>query len=210
MPTPRKPNPQKRGRKPTWRNGNLEQAKKPRKRKMVRADRLIARPVGPPEKWRKENLSIIQTMVSMGMTQREIAEALQVRRETIWAWQRKHPELTNALRAGAEIADARVEASIYERAVGYEYRTEKVFQYRGEPVRIETKAHVPADPQLAIFWLKNRQPERWKDRMEVQHAHLFNFVGMLPSEEEWRERYAPAEAIDIKTNLPAIEEDKDS
>ena len=60
-----------------------------------------------------------------------------------------------------------------------------------------------------MFWLKNRQPERWKDRMEVQHSHLFNFVGMLPTEEEWIARYAPDEPIDIKSNIPAIEEDKD-
>ena len=87
-----------------------------------------------------------------------------------------------------------------------------MFQYRGEPVRIETKAHVPADPQLAMFWLKNRQPERWKDRMEVQHSHLFNFVGMLPSEEEWRERYlANPEPLIIESHIPQIEdEDKDS
>ena len=148
-------------------------------------------------------------MARLGMTRWEIARALGIRRETLWDWERKNPEFSNVLKAASAAADERVEASIYERAVGYSYQTEKLFSWRGEVVRAETNAHVPADPQLAMFWLKNRQPERWKDRMEIQHSHMFNFVGMLPSEEEWLARYAPAEPIEIKSNMPAIEEDKD-
>ena len=60
-----------------------------------------------------------------------------------------------------------------------------------------------------IFWLKNRQPDRWRDRAQVEHQHLFNFIGMLPSEEEWRYLTNP-EPLVIESKQPAIEEDKDS
>jgi DNA-binding XRE family transcriptional regulator len=180
-----------------------------RKRKMVRADRAIARPAHRPTKWREDNFTICASMARLGMTRWEIARALGIRRETLWDWERKNPEFSNVLKAASAAADERVEASIYERAVGYSYHMEKLFSWRGEVVRAETVEHVPPDPQLAMFWLKNRAPERWKDRMEIQHAHIYNFVGMLPSEEEWLARYAPNEPIDIKSNLPAIEDKSD-
>ena len=71
------------------------------------------------------------------------------------------------------------------------WSTEKIFCSRGKVIRVETVEHYPPDTTAMIFWLKNRQPDRWRDRAEVEHQHLFNFIGMLPSEEEWRARYAP-------------------
>ena len=123
------------------------------------------------------------------MTKREVCEALELGRNTFWIWEGRHPEFREAIFKACQSADERVEASLYERAIGYEYATEKVYHYQGVPVRIPVKEHVPADPQSMIFWLKNRLGDRWKDRQEIQHTHLFNFVGMVPSDEEWIEQY---------------------
>ena len=30
--------------------------------------------------------------------------------------------------------------------------------------------HLPSDATSMIFWLKNRQPERWNDRRQVEHS----------------------------------------
>ena len=35
---------------------------------------------------------------------------------------------------------------------------------------IETVKHYPPDTTAAIFWLKNRQVERWRDKQEVDHT----------------------------------------
>ena len=65
---------------------------------------------------------------------------------------------------------AKVIRSLYERATGYEYEEEKrIVEYDKDgnvkPVKIEkTKKHVPPDVTAQIFWLKNRQRDRWQDR----------------------------------------------
>ena len=97
VPTPRKPSPQKRGRKPTWRDGTLEQAKK---------------------------------LAALGATDVEIADFFEVSVKTLIRWKASHPEFCLALKAGKEIADARVEQRLYERAVGYSVEWRR-FSFRG-------------------------------------------------------------------------------
>jgi len=65
-------------------------------------------------------------------------------------------------------ADARVEASLYHRALGYSYDSEEVRVLRdGQVIRVPIRVHMPPDTTAGIFWLKNRQPERWRDRHEL-------------------------------------------
>ena len=47
---------------------------------------------------------------------------------------------------------------------GYTHDAVKIFQHQGEPVRVPYREHVPPDTTAAIFWLKNRRPEEWRDR----------------------------------------------
>ena len=72
------------------------------------------------------------------------------------------------LKSGKEVADNRVERSLYNRAVGYTFDSEKVFQHQGEIVRAKTVEHVPPDTTAGIFWLKNRKPAEWRDKIEHQ------------------------------------------
>lgn len=52
---------------------------------------------------------------------------------------------------------------LFQRAVGYSHPEEKVFQYNGEIITHMITKHYPPDTQAAQFWLRNRQPERWKE-----------------------------------------------
>lgn len=79
---------------------------------------------------------------------------------------------------GKSGADAKVERSLFKRALGYDYEeTEKVIEVdkdgNPKPAKIRTKKiHVPADVGAMCFWLKNRAPDEWADRphgtMEVE------------------------------------------
>jgi hypothetical protein len=71
----------------------------------------------------------------------------------------------------------RVERPLYERANGYNYPAVKVFMPAGskQPVVVHYTEHVPADVGAAFIWLKNRDPEHWRDVQNVEHV-LGNYI----------------------------------
>jgi hypothetical protein len=175
MPTPRKANPQKRGRKPAWRDGYLEQARK---------------------------------LAVLGLTDAEMAKFLGVSLRTFMHWKISNPEFLHALKEGKEVADLRVVRSLYERAVGYSVEIEKIFCCRGKVIRVKTVEQYPPDTTSMIFWLRNRRPDEWRDKIDVDHRHVFNFIGMLPSEEEWLQQYGShQEPLTIAPPAQVIEDD---
>jgi hypothetical protein len=61
---------------------------------------------------------------------------------------------------------------------------------------------VPPDPTSGIFWMKNRDPEQWRDAWQVEHVTGKYVISDRPlTEEEWiRERGATVidgEAADV-------------
>jgi hypothetical protein len=95
-----------------------------------------------------------------------------------------------ALKVAKDAADARVERRLWERAMGYSHLSEKLFCSRGKVIRVEIVEHYPPDTTACIFWLKNRQPGRWRDRVDVQHDDgRIGVIGRMPTDEEWAERY---------------------
>lgn len=126
--------------------------------------------VGRPSEYRDEYVEQAAKLCALGATDFELANFFQVHTATIYRWKNLYPEFCEAVIAGKEAADARVERSLYNRAVGYSFESEKVFQFQGEIIRAETVEHVPPDPSAALNWLKNRQPDKWRDKQEVQHS----------------------------------------
>lgn len=78
----------------------------------------------------------------------------------------KFDDLFLAVREARQVADELVEASLFSRALGYSHPEEKVFQYEGQIVTHETIKQYPPDTQAAMFWLRNRQPARWKEKTD--------------------------------------------
>lgn len=126
---------------------------------------------GRPSGYRPEYCREAEKLCANGATDMELAEHFGVTDRTIYRWKAAHPEFSQALKSGKDLADERVERSLYHKAVGYTYETEKVFQYQGEIVRTRVVEHVPPDTTAAIFWLKNRRAHAWRDRAEVVHRH---------------------------------------
>jgi hypothetical protein len=96
---------------------------------------------------------------------------LDVSIRTIYLWRATKPEFAVALKVGKSEADERVERSLYNRAIGYTFNSEKVFQFQGQIVRTPTIEHVPPDTVAMIFWLKNRRPEQWREKNETVITH---------------------------------------
>ena len=61
---------------------------------------------------------------------------------------------------------------MYNRAVGYSYDAVKIFLPAGTktPVYAPYVEHVPPDVTAQIFWLKNRDPARWRDAWQLEHV----------------------------------------
>jgi hypothetical protein len=130
-------------------------------------------------------------LAALGATEAEMADFFGVSHKTFTRWKISKPEFCRALKTAKDAADARVERRLYERAVGYSVETEKVLCLRGKVIRVKTIEHYPPDTTACIFWVKNRQPGRWRDRVDpAQAVTRFNFIGMVPTEEEWIARYA--------------------
>ena len=61
-----------------------------------------------------------------------------------------------------------VASRLYNRAIGYSCKATKFATSDGRITdQKEYIEHYPPDTTAAIFWLKNRQPEKWRDRKEV-------------------------------------------
>lgn len=126
-----------------------------------------ARILNDPE-LRKEWLRDVCAFARAGLTDWEIAQHYNTTRQTFLNWKDAHPEIQQALDEGRSEATARVARTMYEKATGYSFKSEKIFQYEGEVIRAETIEHVPPDTTAAIFWLKNRDPENWRDVRQIE------------------------------------------
>jgi len=123
---------------------------------------------GRPTLYKPKYAEIAERMCAKGATRADLADRFGVAIATVISWQFEHEEFSSACKRGQEAADDRVEASYYERAVGYTYDSEKLFMHEGKTIREPVKVHVPPDPRAAEFWLRNRRPDRWKDSKQLE------------------------------------------
>ena len=109
----------------------------------------------------------IKKLAEFGFIDTQLAELLGVNESTITRWKQASPELMHALKEGKEISDARVVRSLYERATGYEHQEMHISNYQGVITETKIIKHYPPDSTAMIFWLKNRQPDKWRDKQEI-------------------------------------------
>lgn len=152
--------------------------------------RASERGPGRPPKFRPEFMDITRRHFEHGATDVEVADILGISRSTFYAWQHEHPEFLEAVKLGKIPADDRVERSLYSRAVGYEYDSVKIMQDKGRPVIVPFREHVPPDPGSAFNWLKNRRPDQWRDKLDVDATLRPVDVTAEPlSPDEWDAKY---------------------
>ena len=113
-----------------------------------------------------------------GLTDEQIAKNLDIVPSTLYEWKRQYSEISEALKRGKEVVDIQVENALLKRAMGYEYTETKTEEYivEGVPVERVTKTvkEVVPDTTAQIFWLKNRRPERWRDKQDIEHSGAVN------------------------------------
>lgn len=127
-------------------------------------------PAGRPTKYTPENLKMVQMLAKLGATNLEMAEALNVSLSTLKLWMVQHEEFSAAVKIGKESADDRVAESLYQRAMGYSHPEVDIRVIDGAIVETPVIKHYAPDTTAAIFWLKNRRPQEWRDKQEIEHT----------------------------------------
>lgn len=124
---------------------------------------------GRPSKYSDEFAAQATKLCELGATDWEVASFFGVTARTIYRWQTLHPEFCQALKVGKAEADERVERSLYHKANGYSFRAVKIMQDKGVVIEAPYIEHVPPDTTACIFWLKNRRPEQWREKVDLEH-----------------------------------------
>lgn len=127
--------------------------------------------MGRPEIISDEGHRILVNLAAKGLTDRELADAVGIGERTLYSHKKRHPEFRHALKEAKKNADKIIERTLYQRAIGYTCPEEKIFCTKdGDVIRADTIKHYPPDTTACIFWLKNRQPEKWREKSEMDHT----------------------------------------
>lgn len=127
--------------------------------------------VGRPSRYRDEYAEQSRKLCRLGATDKEVADFFAVDVATVGRWKLKHPEFREALKAGKSQADAEVADRLYMRACGYSHPDTKFATFEGEITDSkEFIKHYPPDTIACIFWLKNRRPDLWRDKVGLEHT----------------------------------------
>lgn len=124
-----------------------------------------------------EGLLKLEAWARDGLIDEQIAANIGISRETLYQWKNKYSDISDALKKGKEVVDIQVENALLKRALGYEYTevTQEVCENAetGEmELRITKKVtkEVVPDTTAQIFWLKNRRPDKWRDKQDIEHS----------------------------------------
>lgn len=135
---------------------------------------------GKYEYWlTSDGLLKLEAWARDGLTDEQISENAGINPATLYDWKKKHPKISEALKKGKEVVDVQVENALLKRALGYSYREVKVEEDSdGQKVTTTIKEVVP-DTTAQIFWLKNRKPDRWRDKQDIEHSGQIEGVTII-------------------------------
>ena len=132
----------------------------------------------------------------LGATDKDLAELFKVCLRTVHYWKNRYPDFGQAVRQGKEAFDTnRVERSLLQAALGGTY--EEVYEQGGQVVKKVTKHKAP-DVKACLFWLKNRQPQRWRDKAEMASDLGEDLAELL---EKARKRISAGDRLEQKDGL---------
>jgi hypothetical protein len=123
---------------------------------------------GRPPLYKKEFAQQAYELCLLGLTDDEMARVFGVDARTINRWKVDHPEFCQSIKDGKDVADAKVASRLFKRAMGYEHQAVKIVadaKTKEEHI-VEYTERYPPDTAAAIFWLKNRQKAKWRDKTE--------------------------------------------
>lgn len=157
-------------------------------------------------KFRDYHVRTVFYFALLGMTEEQMAIALDITYPVFNKWKGKHPTFLEAIKKGKEQADAEVVYSLYQAAVGFEHESEQIFMSKEKifgkdvhghtcvlkevpkVVRVPVTKKYPPSVKAAIKWLEIRQPAVWSERasapakLAISQTNNFNIQGLSMEE----------------------------
>ncbi|MGX2947192.1 helix-turn-helix domain-containing protein [Enterococcus alishanensis] len=120
----------------------------------------------------KEGLIRIEGWARDGLSDEQVANNIGISRSTLNDWKKRFPDISDTLKKGKDVADREVENALFKRAVGFSYTevTQELMDSGELKVTKKVIKQVSPDTGAAAFWLKNRKPDVWRDKQEVEHT----------------------------------------
>lgn len=98
---------------------------------------------GKYQRWLEpDGLLLLEGWARDGLTDEQIAQNMGIGTTTLYRWKDEYEEIREALKRGKEVVDYEVENALLNKALG-------------------------GDTTAQIFWLKNRRPDKWRDKPEA-------------------------------------------
>jgi len=124
------------------------------------------------EEWlTKDGLMQIEGWARDGLTNDQIAHNIGISGRSFAEWISRFSSISSALKKGKAPVDIEVENALLKSALGFEYE-ETITEIEELPggkqkkqIR-KVKKYAPPNSTAQIFWLKNRRPDRWRDKQE--------------------------------------------
>ncbi|WP_175806603.1 terminase [Burkholderia cenocepacia] len=123
-----------------------------------------------PTKFKPEFVELARNYCLLGATDVDLARFFGTTDRTIRTWKQQHPEFAEALEQAKAEADAQVQNSLFRRANGYSHPEVDIRVVNGKIVKTDLIKHYAPDTVACIFWLKNRRPDQWRDKVDHEHA----------------------------------------
>jgi len=125
------------------------------------------------EEWlTKDGLMQIEGWARDGLTNDQIAHNIGISGRSFAEWISRFSSISSALKKGKAPVDIEVENALLKSALGFEYE-ETITEIEELPggkqkkqIR-KVKKYAPPNSTAQIFWLKNRRPDRWRDKQDV-------------------------------------------
>ena len=95
----------------------------------------------------KEKFPLIEGWAKEGLTDEQISRNLGISKVTFYKYKASCSELSELLKKSKEVVDYEVENALYKSAIG-------------------------GNVSAMIFWLKNRRPDKWRDKREHSEIEL--------------------------------------
>jgi len=113
---------------------------------------------------RVDPLDLLLYLAEAGLTNQQLAKAIGISPSQFSDFLKKNPDFWDKLDAAKEAPNRQVEKSLFRLAQGYPIR--EIHKIADKPVKVILKERAP-DVTACIFWLKNRDPKRWRDVIDV-------------------------------------------
>lgn len=142
------------------------------------------------EKWKlngelEDKLLLVEGWARDGLTEKQIADNLGISQDRLIDYKKKYLEFFEAIKKGKEIVDYKVENALLKRALGYTITIkEDKLDKDGCVHSLKRDVHVPADTTAQIFWLKNRQKEKWRDKQDITNDEELNKLDKILEEQK--------------------------